>query len=91
MIALDVDTVGRQAWLRIADRKRKQEVLERMLKRVAEDKDMPPEDAPEYRLFRVRHPAAFEDARRFLEAELIELMEGGVRGVVADAGLPDLF
>ena len=64
------DAVGRAAWVRTADPRRRQEVLERMLKRVAEDRDMPPEDAPEYDRFRVKEAAAFDGVKAFLEAEL---------------------
>jgi hypothetical protein len=41
-----------------------------MLKRLAEDKDMPPEDAPEHEKFRTADPSAFDAVRDFLEAEL---------------------
>jgi hypothetical protein len=62
---------AREAWVAgPADRKRKAAVLGRMLKRVGVDKDMPPEDAAEHELFRQKDPAAFDEVRRFLEAEL---------------------
>ncbi len=66
-----LDPVGRAAWVRAAaDKKRKQEVLAGLLKRVATDADMPPEDSPEHDLFRVKGAAAFAEAKSFLEAEL---------------------
>jgi hypothetical protein len=64
------DKAGREAWVKFADRKRAATVLGRILKRVGTDKDMPPEDAAEYELFRKQDPAAFDEVRRFLEAEL---------------------
>ena len=64
------DTVGRQAWLRTADRKRKEEVLARLQKRLVVNKDMPPEDAAEHKLFRQSDPYAFDEVKAFLEAEL---------------------
>jgi hypothetical protein len=77
------DKVNREAWLKSADRKRKQEVLARMLKRLAEDKDMPPEDAPEHDRFRVNDPAAFDAVREFLEAELKKTGAGDGRAAAA--------
>lgn len=64
------DRKAREAWLKGADRFRRQEVLARMLQRVAVDKDMPPEDEPEHEHFRVNDAAAFDEARLFLEAAM---------------------
>ncbi|MBA4063836.1 MAG: hypothetical protein C0501_09015 [Isosphaera sp.] len=65
------DKAGRAAWLAgVADRARRKAVLGRLLERMATDADMPPEDAPEHDLFRVKGAAAFAEARAFLEAEL---------------------
>jgi hypothetical protein len=64
------DKANRETWLKSAERKRKQEVLARMLKRLIEDKDMPPEDAPEHERFRVNDPARLDAVREFLEVEL---------------------
>jgi hypothetical protein len=63
------DKKGREAWLRTAALAEKQRVLGRMLRRLGEEKDMPPEDAPEFEQFRVKEAAAFEAVRLFLEAE----------------------
>ena len=65
------DKVGRETWAAVtADRKLKRHVLERMAKRLYEDRDMPPEDAPEHTQFRVGGTAAFADAKMFLDTEL---------------------
>jgi hypothetical protein len=64
------DATAREAWLKTADRKRKLDVLGRMMKRVGTDKDMPPEDSTEHELYRVKDPAALNDTRAWLEAEL---------------------
>jgi len=64
------DKPGREAWLKAADKKRKQAVLGRLLKRVAVDKDMPPEDATEYELFRTKDAASFDEVKQFLETAL---------------------
>jgi nitrate reductase cytochrome c-type subunit len=65
------DKAGREAWVKAAaaDPKRKQEVLARLAERLFEDKDMPPEDAPEHDLFRVKQSAAFDELKTFLAAE----------------------
>ncbi|MBM3983844.1 MAG: hypothetical protein FJ304_26970 [Planctomycetes bacterium] len=64
------DATAREAWLKGADRKRKLAVLGRMMKRVGTDKDMPPEDSTEHELYRAKDPAALNDVRAWLEAEL---------------------
>lgn len=64
------DATAREAWLKTADRKRRLDVLGRMMKRVGTDKDMPPEDSTEYELYRTKDPAALNAARAWLEAEL---------------------
>lgn len=65
------DKTGREAWVAATtDRKAKRQALERMMKRMAEDADMPPEDAPEHERFRVAAAATFDEARAFLDAEL---------------------
>ena len=64
------DKAGREAWLKTAERKRKLEVLGRMLQRLAEDRDLPPGDAPEYELFLGKDAAAFDEVKRVLEAAL---------------------
>jgi hypothetical protein len=64
------DKKAREAWVKTAEPQRRQQVLSRMLKRLAEDKDMPPEDAPEHETFRMNDPPAFDAVREFLEAEL---------------------
>lgn len=67
------DKKSREDWVRTANPQRKEQVLSRMLKRLAEDKDMPPEDEPEHEKFRMGNPASFEAAQQFLEAELKKL------------------
>jgi hypothetical protein len=64
------DATARDAWLATADRKRKVEVLGRMVKRLSTDKDMPPDDSTETELFRVKDPAALNAAKEWLDAEL---------------------
>lgn len=64
------DKAARAAWLKTADRGRRQAVLSRLLKRLAEDRDMPPRDAPEHDLFRLKDPAAFDEVKQFLESAL---------------------
>ena len=64
------DKRSRDAWLKTADKARKQDVLTRMLQRLAVDKDMPPEDEPEHDLFRVNDPASFAEVKAYLETEL---------------------
>jgi hypothetical protein len=67
------DKPGREAWLRTADRARRQAVLARLQQRLFADGDMPPEDAPEYDRFRVRLAAAFDEVKTFLQTELDRL------------------
>jgi cytochrome c553 len=64
------DRAAREAWVRSNDARTRDQVLGRMLKRVATDRDMPPEDAPEYEAFRAKDPAAFDALTGWLEAEL---------------------
>jgi len=64
------DKAARQTWLRNAEKKRRVDVLGRMLKRLAEDKDMPPTDSAEHEIFRMNNAASFEEAKKFLETSL---------------------
>jgi hypothetical protein len=65
------DKLGREAWLRrTADAKKRHDVLKRMMTRLATDADMPPEDAPELDLFRVKKAASFAEVKQFLTAHL---------------------
>jgi hypothetical protein len=74
MLAFDpFDKQSREAWVRNADPKQKQPILERMLKRLVTDKDMPPEDSFEHDLFRGKDPASFHAVKDFLETELMKL------------------
>ena len=50
--------------------KKKVEILNRMVKRLVTDKDMPPEDSAEYELFRQKDAAAFDAVKEWLDAEL---------------------
>jgi hypothetical protein len=67
------DVRARAEWLKTADRKRKTEVLGRMLKRLGTDKDMPPADSAEAELYRQKSPAALNAVRDWLDAELKKL------------------
>lgn len=64
-----LDKAGREAWARTANKVRKREVLSRLQARLYKDVDMPPHDSPEHEKFPVKG-AAFEDLKRFLDAEL---------------------
>jgi hypothetical protein len=64
------DVTAREAWLKTAERKRKIEVLGRMVKRLTTDKDMPPEDSTEHELYRAKDPTALNEVREWLDAEL---------------------
>jgi hypothetical protein len=64
------DLSGREAWVRAADVQRKEAVLSRMLTRIGVDQDMPPEDSLEFKMFRSKNAASFEEVKQFLEAEL---------------------
>lgn len=64
------DKAARETWLRTAERKRKVDVIGRMLKRLAEDKDMPPTDSAEHELFRMNNAASFDEVKKFLETAL---------------------
>jgi hypothetical protein len=71
MLAFDpFDKTAREAWAKGTDAKKRAEVLARMTKRLVTDKDMPPEDAPEYAKFREKEAAAFDGIKDWLEAEL---------------------
>jgi hypothetical protein len=64
------DKPSREAWVRGTDKQRKEVVLSRMLTRIGVDRDMPPEDSLEFKMFRGKNPASFEEVKQFLEAEL---------------------
>jgi hypothetical protein len=71
--ALAFDPLDKQArtdWAKSTDPKRKQEILSRLMDRVFTDADMPPHDSPEHDLFKIKQSAAFDDLKRFLEAEV---------------------
>jgi hypothetical protein len=71
MLAFDpFDATARAAWVKSSDRTRKAEVLGRMLKRLATDKDMPPEDSTEYELYRQKNPTGLAAVKNWLDAEL---------------------
>jgi hypothetical protein len=65
-----LDKQVRAQWARTSEPKRKQELLVRLQKRVFTDGDMPPHDSPEYKLFRLDQAAAFDDLKKFLDAEI---------------------
>lgn len=71
MLAFDpFGATARDAWLKAATRKQKQDVLGRLLKRLDKDKDMPPEDSVEAEMYRVKDPAALAAVKEWLDAEL---------------------
>jgi hypothetical protein len=64
------DKQAREAWMKTVTKERKQEVLGRLFARLYTDADMPPVDAPEHDLFRIKGAAAFAELKGFLEAEV---------------------
>ena len=64
------DKTSRERWARDTNTAQKKATLERMLKRLVTEQDMPPEDSMEFTLFRRKDPAAFEALKEFLESEL---------------------
>jgi hypothetical protein len=71
LLAFDpYDKASREAWVKAADPRKRQQVLARLVKRVATDGDMPPEDSAEYEAFRKKNPAEFDAMRDWLTAEL---------------------
>src|SRR5262245_26529002 len=64
------DPAGREAWLKTVDKKKKTAVLSRFVRRLVKDKDMPPEDSAEYLLYSEKDPAALNEVKEWLEAEL---------------------
>ncbi len=72
MLAFDpFEKTSRDAWLKAnPDAKKRAPVLTRMMKRLNEDRDMPPEDSAEYETFRVKNPAVFDAVKEWLDAEL---------------------
>ena len=72
MLAFDpFDKDSRDAWLKAnPDAKKRTPVLARMMKRLGDDKDMPPEDSAEYDAFRVKSPSDLDAVKTWLDAEL---------------------
>jgi hypothetical protein len=64
------DKQARETWAKTTDAAKRAQVLTRFLKRVAEDRDMPPEDSAEYEAFRSKSPAALDAMKEWIEAEL---------------------
>lgn len=64
------DKQARETWAKSTDAAKRAQVLTRFLKRVAEDRDMPPEDSAEYEAFRSKSPAALDAMKEWIEAEL---------------------
>ncbi|MBM3980477.1 MAG: hypothetical protein FJ304_09340 [Planctomycetes bacterium] len=64
------DKQARETWAKTTDATKRAQVLTRFLKRVAEDRDMPPEDSAEYEAFRAKSPAAMDAMKEWIEAEL---------------------
>lgn len=67
------DAAGRQTWLRDADARTKGLVLARLIRRLATDADMPPEDSPEHTQFKMKSAESFAEAKRYLATELDKL------------------
>jgi hypothetical protein len=64
------DATARAEWLKSNDRKSKVEVLDRMLKRLGTDRDMPPEDSVEAELYRQKNPTGLVAVKNWLDVEL---------------------
>lgn len=64
------DKDSREAWAKVTEARKRAQVLARLAKRVADDRDMPPEDSPEYDAFRMKNAAAFDAMRDWLASEL---------------------
>ena len=64
------DKPSRERWAEDTGAVQKKATLERMLKRLVTEQDMPPEDSLEFALFRRKDPAAFAALKEFLESEL---------------------
>jgi hypothetical protein len=77
MLAFDpFDKDGREKWAKFTAAKARQPVLAKLLKRIADDRDMPPEDSAEYEAFRTKDSAALDAVRAWAEAELKKAMGG---------------
>lgn len=61
---------SRENWVKATDARKRVQVLTRLLKRVGEDRDMPPEDSAEYEAFRTKNPADFDAMKDWISAEL---------------------
>lgn len=71
LLAFDpYDKDSREAWARATDARKRAQVLTRLVKRVADDRDMPPEDSAEYDSIRMKNAATFDAMRDWLTAEL---------------------
>ncbi len=73
LLAFDpLDKTSRETWAKATPAKTRAVVLARMVKRLSEDRDMPPEDSAEYDQFRTKNPAALDAAKAWVEAELLK-------------------
>jgi hypothetical protein len=71
LLAFDpYDKGSRENWARGTDARKRAQVLARFLKRVVEDRDMPPEDSAEHEAFRVKKPGDLDAMRDWITAEL---------------------
>lgn len=71
MLAFDpFDQNSRDRWVKTTPTKVRLPILARMLKRVDTDRDMPPEDSPEFDAFRTKEPATLDAMKDWLTAEL---------------------
>jgi hypothetical protein len=72
MLAFDpYDKDSRETWVAVnRDAKKRVTVIGRMLKRMADDRDMPPEDSAEYEAFRAKNVPEFDAMKDWLAAEL---------------------
>ena len=67
------DKRNRETWAGNTNIKTRKLVLDKLLKRLVTEQDMPPEDSAEFTLFRRKDPAAFAAVKEFLESELSKL------------------
>jgi len=74
LLAFDpFDKKSRDVWVSNANSSQKLSILSLMLKRLATERDMPPDDSLEHDLFRSKDPDSFDSVRDFLESELKKL------------------
>jgi|SRR5579883_493129 len=71
MLAFDpFDQTSRDRWVKNTPVKVRLPILTRLLKRIDTDRDMPPEDSPEFDAFRTKEPATLDAMKDWLTTEL---------------------